>query len=763
MTSKNPTLTTGRGHCLPMGVSTTHNGLNFVLLCRNGTDVSLVLQDMEGVDKPFAELKLHPRWNRTGDHWHIRVEGLPATGFRYGWRVDGPVGDGHRYDPSQILLDPCSPLLSDGAVWGAACEVDRHRTSRRSLYFRGPRYDWADDAPPHVNLEEAIVYELHVRGFTCHPTSAVSKKGTFSGLIEKIPYLKWLGITAVELLPIHEFDECDCAFINPKTGERNRNFWGYNTISFASPKAAFASNAGEHGQLQEFRDLVKAFHQAGIEVWLDVVFNHTGEGDDRGRTYSFRGLDNNLYYMLTKDGRYQNFTGCGNTMNCNHPVIRNLILSCLRFWVGEMHVDGLRFDLASIFGRNQDGDVINDPPIIEMITEDGVLRDVKLIAEPWDAAGLYQVGKFPFGPRWSEWNGRYRDDVRRFWRGDENTIGTLCTRLSGSADLYEWSGRKPKHSVNYITCHDGFTLWDLVSYNEKHNEENGEGNRDGMNENFSWNCGIEGETDDPQVIALRKRQAKNLMTTLLLSQGVPMLTAGDEFLRTQKGNNNAWCQDNEISWVDWQLAEKNKDFLRFTRELIHFRKRHAALRRQNFFKGEFAKVLAPVAKASGDSGVFRRPMVAVGVPPIPPSVMGMGDIHWHGTEPDAPDFSPMSRSIAYVLDGRFTGREDALPRGLDADLYVAINGGDAALSFKVPPSPQRKKWRRVIDTSLPSPQDIVPEAEAVVISEGFRYAVGPFSILVLVSDSAETVPPAPPAAPVATTTPVKAGASSKTP
>ncbi len=392
-----PAIRTTRGRPMPLGVTTAHDGLNFALLCRHGTAVTLVVQPMNGCDNPIAEIALDPRLHRTGDHWHIAVAGLPLQGFRYGWRVDGPTGAGHRYDSTQTLLDPASPLLSGGAIWGESCERERHRTCRRSLYYRGPRYDWGEDAPPLVPHEETIVYELHVRGFTCHPSSGVSHPGTFAGLAEKVPYLKWLGVTAVELLPIHEFNEDECPFVNPKTGQRNRDFWGYNSIAFAAVKAAYAASAENHGQMHEFRDMVKAFHEAGIEVWLDVVFNHTGEGDDRGRTYSFRGLDNTIYYMLTEDGRYQNFTGCGNTMNCNHPIVRDLMMQCLRFWVGEMHIDGLRFDLASIFGRNPKGEVLPEPPVIEAIAEDGVLRGTKLIAEPWDAAGLYQVGRFPYG------------------------------------------------------------------------------------------------------------------------------------------------------------------------------------------------------------------------------------------------------------------------------------------------------------------------------------------------------------------------------
>jgi glycogen operon protein len=729
-----------RGRPHPLGVTAAIEGLNFALLCRHGTTVWLDIYPLdEGGDRPIAQIQLHPRYNRTGDHWHVHITGLPS-GFRYGWRVDGPSGDGHRFDPTRILLDPAATMLSEGAVWSGTCETDPERTGRRSVFYRGPRYDWGDDAPPLVPLEDTIVYEMHVRGFTCHPSSGVSKPGTFAGLAEKIPYLQWLGVTAVELLPIHEFDECDCPFSNPVTGERNVNFWGYNTIAFAAPKAAFAASGGQHGQLHEFRDMVKAFHAAGIEVWLDVVFNHTGEGDDRGRTYSFRGLDNSLYYLLSPDGRYLNFSGCGNTLNCNHPIVRNLILTCLRFWVGDMHIDGLRFDLASILGRDQRGNVLIEPPIIEMIAEDGILADTKLIAEPWDAAGLYQVGGFPFGRRWSEWNGRYRDDIRKFWRGDRDTIGNFGTRICGSADLYEWNSRLPRHSVNYLTCHDGFTLNDLVSYNKKHNEANGEQNRDGWDDNHSWNCGIEGDTDDAEILGLRRRQAKNLMATLLLSQGVPMLLAGDEFLRTQKGNNNAWCQDNEISWVDWTLKEKNADFLRFTRELIQLRKRHTCLRRKRFLRGEFLKrragstseliafpVTGPVRPA--DAGLPEHVVEHVELPKLE----GLADIVWHGKEPRKPDWSSSSLVIAFSLDGRFNGREIDPDYVVDSDFYVAINGSQEPVPFRIPTSPTRRKWRRVVDTALASPLDIVAEEEGPLVADGSRYIAAPLSLIVLIS------------------------------
>jgi glycogen operon protein len=688
-------LRTARGRSLPLGTVALADGVNFAVLCRHGSAVALVLYQLEG-EQPFAELPLDRVKNRTGDHWHILVAGLPPA-FRYGWRVDGPKGGGNRYDPSIVLLDPASTALSDGAEWGRSAEPERQCSVRRSLFFRRS-FNWREDMPPRTPLEDAIIYELHVRGFTCHPSSAVSHPGTFAGLVEKIPYLQWLGVTAVELLPIHEFDECDCTFVNPLTGRRHRNFWGYNNIAFAAPKAAYAASGREHGQVNEFREMVRAFHQTGMEVFLDVVFNHTGEGDDRGRTYSFRGLDNELYYLLDRNGRYLNFSGCGNTVNCNHPIVRGLIMDCLRFWVADMHVDGLRFDLASVLGRDHLGNVLVEPPVVEMIAEDSVLADTKLIAEPWDAAGLYQVGQFPFGRRWSEWNGHYRDDVRRFWRGEPGMAATLATRLSGSADLYQASGRRPLHSINFITCHDGFTLWDLASYNRKHNEANGENNRDGLNENFSWNCGIEGPTDDPQILTLRRRQAKNLFATLLLSQGVPMLLAGDEFLRTQGGNNNAWCQDNEVSWLDWRLTEQNADFLRFAREMIALRKRHPALRRRQFLKGG-GRTSARVA-----------------------------DVVWHGVKPNTPDFSGFSRSLAYTLNGDMTGREP------DRDVYVACNAWKEPLPFRIPPAPSGRPWRRVVDTALASPNDIVGLDEGPLVPAGREYPVAPYSIIVLIAE-----------------------------
>lgn len=694
-------LKTARGRSLPLGTTALVDGVNFALLCRHGTSVSLVLQLPEGNDI-LAEIPLDPIKHRTGDHWHIVVAGLPPV-FRYGWRVDGPRGGGHRFNPETILLDPSSTALADGSTWNDESRSfhdfrGARGTTRRSLFFRRP-YDWCEDGPPLIPIEDSIIYELHVRGFTCHPNAGVIYPGTFAGLVEKIPYLQKLGVTAVELLPVHEFDEDDCPFTNPHTSEKLRNFWGYNSIAFGSPKAAYAASGPAHGQINEFRDMVAAFHKAGMEVILDVVFNHTGEGDDRGRTYSFRGLDNELYYMLGPTGNYLNYSGCGNTVNCNHPVVRELILNCLRFWVAEMHIDGLRFDLASVFGRDSKGNVLMEPPIVEMIGEDGVLAGTKLIAEPWDAGGLFQVGVFPFGQRWSEWNARYRDDVRRFWRGEAGFAGALATRLCGSSDLYEKAGRKPAHSVNFLTSHDGFTLWDLVAYNHKHNEANGEDGRDGLDENFSWNCGTEGPSADPEINRLRKRQAKNLLTTLMLSQGVPMLLGGDEFLRTQKGNNNAWCQDNYISWLDWGLAEKHGDFLRFTTMLIALRKRHPALRRRTFLRG------------TGPHHDLRP------------------DIIWHGTEPFHPDFAATSRTLAFCLDGTQTGREH------DRDFYVACNGWREAIGFRIPTAPTGRPWRRVIDTALLAPLDILALDEGPPVAAGATYPVTAHSVVVLISEA----------------------------
>ncbi len=680
-------LTISRGRPLPLGANLSARGVNFVLLCKHATAIWLVISEPCNAEI-MCEIPLDPANHRTGDHWHIRIQGLPEE-FCYGYRADGPKGVGHRYDPRNILLDPAARALSCGRPWGITGNLPRRSLLNQAM---------SDDdvhISPRIAREDTILYELHVRGFTIDPSSGVRSPGTYHGLTEKIAHLQDLGITAVELLPIDEFDENDCPFVNPLTGEKLKNLWGYNTISYGAPKAAYATNPERSEPWNEFRSMVRSFHESGIEVILDVVFNHTAEGDERGPTYNFRGLDNSLYYALDDQGRYLNFTGCGNTVNSNQPMVRGLLLACLRNLVVEADVDGFRFDLASVLGRDSKGNVLVEPPVIELISEDGLLADTKLIAEPWDAAGLYQVGSFPGGPRWSVWNGRYRDDIRRFWRGDPGMISALTTRLCGSDDLYH--GRGPLHSINFITCHDGFTLNDLVSYNYKHNNANGESNRDGSDDNASWNCGFEGPTNDPAVVAVRNRQARNLIATLMISQGVPMLLGGDEFLRTQQGNNNAWCQDNAISWVDWKLADQNPDFERFVKELISLRKRHPILRRKTFMNSKMP---------------------------------GLPDVIWHGIEPCEPDWSEESRVIAGALDGRGCDR----PGIVDRDIYVAFNAHWEPKNFRIPASPTARRWRRAVDTSLPSPLDAVELDQGPHIDVGQVYDVEARSMIIFVSE-----------------------------
>ena len=678
-----------RGRPLPLGAVSEPSGVNFAVVCRHATDVWLVLGDPQAPGFE-TEIQLDRRLNRTGDHWHVRIDGLPDE-FCYGYRVDGPRSGGFRFDPTIILLDPYARAVSYRGGWGEPSPTPRRSLVNEAMTEREPVVG------PNTPLEDTIIYELHVRGYTIHPSAGVEHPGTFAGLAEKIGHLVDLGVTAVELLPVDEFDETDCQYVNPLTGERLLNFWGYNTIAFSAPKASYAVRSGRLEPWEEFGAMVDAFHERGIEVILDIVFNHTAESGDEGPTYSFRGFDNPLYYMLDDEGRYLNFSGCGNAFNTDHPVVRNFVLACLRNWVAEAGVDGFRFDLASVLGRDRRGDVMPNPPTINRISEDSLLYGTKLIAEPWDAGGLYQVGTFPGGGRWSDWNGRYRDDVRRFWRGEPGLTSDLATRVCGSDDLY--AGRGPLHSINFISCHDGFTLRDLVSYDRKHNEANGEGNRDGSDGNFSWNCGVEGPTGDPAVQALRARQARNLMATLLISQGVPMILGGDEFLRTQGGNNNAWCQDNEVSWVDWTLAESNGDFLRFVRRMIALRKAHPVFRRRTFFEA--------------------------------PGAVGPPEILWHGVRPVQPDFSDESRAIAFALDGRRCDR----PGVIDRDFYVAMNAGESALEFHIPASPSGRRWHRVVDTAIVAPGDFVDVDEGPTVEVMDVYRVEGRSMIVLASEA----------------------------
>ena len=679
-----------RGQPLPMGATSVRGGVNFSVFSRNASEVSLVLFAV-GQAEPLAEFPLDPRYNKTGHVWHACIRGLDP-GIEYGFRI-GMSGNSspqvHRFAAEKILIDPYARSLSGGEVWGRG-RVDRGAEWLRRSRAIDPEFDWKYDQPLNRHLGDTIIYELHVRGFTRHSSSNVTHPGTFHGLMEKIPYLKDLGVTAVELMPVTDFLETDCLVPDPSTGEQLLNFWGYHPVSFFALKASYAAKPSLGGEVQEFKSMVREFHKAGIEVILDMVYNHTGEGDEQGATLSFRGLDNSIYYIIDQSsGTYLNFSGCGNTMNCNHPIVRDLILDSLRYWVTEMHIDGFRFDLASILGRDTDGSVLANPPLIERIAADPVLANVKLIAEAWDAAGLYQVGSFPNWGRWAEWNARFRDDVRQFWRGTPDKVRPLATRLCGSADLYRGGGRAPFHSVNFVTSHDGFTLADLVSYNEKHNDANGEGNRDGLNENDSWNGGAEGPTDDRCIQAARKRQMKNVAATLLLSQGVPMILAGDEFGRTQRGNNNAYCQDNEISWVDWSGVDANADLLRFVRCLIAFRKRHILFRQREFI-GQGSRI---------------------------PHIV------WHGVELEKPDWSWHSRSIAAELQF-----EDQ-----DEDLYFVFSSYADTLVFQLPPRTNGKRWHRFIDTSLEAPHDVVESDEEQHLVNQNEYSVGPGSLLALMA------------------------------
>jgi glycogen operon protein len=675
-----PVLTTARGHGRPFGVTWRPDGVNFALLSRHARSVQLVLY-REDQEEPLAEITLDPAINKTGDVWHILIRGLPPN-VLYGYRIDGPYAPraGHRFNLRTTLIDPYARAISGGHPWGSEEGVHINGRPARLGRIIPDDFDWEEDIPPSTPLSRTVLYELHLRGYTRHPSSRISHPGTYLGLCARIPYLKSLGVTAVQLMPVLEFDELDQHSRHPGTGERLKNYWGYAPISFFAPKAGYAAQPG--GQVREFKEMVKAFHHAGIEVILDVVYNHTGEGNENGPTLSFRGLDNAIFYMLDQEGRYHNFAGCGNTLNCNHPVVRDLIIDSLSYLVAELHVDGFRFDLASVLGRGLDGRVLEDPPLLRHIAEHPLLAGTKLVAEAWDAAGLSQLGKFPAWGRWAELNGWFRDDVRRFLRSEPNTSTAVAKRICGSMDLYGDASRHPYHSINFVTCHDGFTLNDLVSYNYKHNWANGETNRDGWNDNLSYNCGHEGPTDNPAVNALRQRQMRNFLALLFISQGVPLLLQGDEFGRTQQGNNNAYCQDNEVSWVDWNLAERNAGLLRFTRMMIALRKLHFARGREEF----------------------------------------MARARWHGTRLGDPDWTGQSRTLALQLHGQHG----------QPDIAVLFNTHWEHQRFNLPSPAGAWRWHRLVDTALPSPDDIVEEIDAVLLRPSDHYMVSPRSTVILI-------------------------------
>jgi glycogen operon protein len=673
--------TTGAGRHLPPGATPDQGGVNFSLFARDAAAAELRLYERAASDEPFQVIGLDPEVHRTFFFWHVYVEGL-RPGVHYTWRVARP-GQALHAEPE--LLDPWARSVSD-ARWNrrAAGEGATGNSLRAIVTAGGPPRP--GPRPPARELSDAVIYEVHVGGFTRHPSAGVRHPGTFSALQEKIPYLKELGVTHVELLPVMAFDEQD---VPPEVSARGlKNFWGYSSCGFYAPHSRYCVDPADAPR--EFQDCVRVLHAAGIGVLLDVVFNHTAEGGAAGPTIHFKAIANDVFYHRDAGGGYRDYTGCGNTVNCNHPLVASFIVNCLEYWADEMGVDGFRFDLASVFARGQDGEVLADPPLPWMIELSRPLIERPLIAEAWDAAGLYHVGAFP-GMRWAEWNGRYRDVMRRFVRGEPGITGEVATRLAGSSDLFADDQRSPASSVNFITCHDGFTLADLVAYGEKHNEANGEDNRDGTGDNLSWNCGAEGETDDPEVLALRRRQAKNFMALLFLSQGVPMILAGDEVLRSQRGNNNAYCQDNALSWFDWRLAEANRDMLRFVRELIALRKRHPSLRRSRFLRG--------------------RPKPGQSRP----------DIAWHGERLDEPPWHDGgARTLAFTLAGIASG---------EGPLHVVLNMSDAGLEVSLPDLPGFR-WRRALDTALASPRDVTPPEEQAAV-ESDRYLAQPRSVVVL--------------------------------
>ena len=681
-----------KGHVLPFGATVVSGGVNFSVYSSAATSCTLVLF-RKREQEPLVEIE-YPASFRIGGVYSMIVFDLDLEDLEYGYRFNGPwdPGRGQRFDPTKVVSDPYARAVGGRDSWLEQPDWNDVYQHRARLAFDD--FDWEDDHPLETPIQDLVVYETHVRGFTADPSSGVAAPGTYAGLIDKIPYLKSLGINCIELLPVYEFDEWENSRKHPETGELLLNYWGYSTVAFFAPKAGYAATGSLGMQVDELKNLIKLLHRAGIEVILDVVFNHTAEGDHRGPVISFRGVDNAMYYMLTPDGYYYNFSGCGNTLNCNHPVVRNMVLDCLRYWASEYHIDGFRFDLASILGRDQNGAPLSNPPLLESLAFDPVLSKCKLIAEAWDAGGLYQVGSFPAYGRWAEWNGKYRDGIRRFLKGDEDMAGEMATRLQGSPDLYWYRG--PMASINFITCHDGFTLYDMVAHNGKHNEANGEYNNDGSNDNHSWNCGWEGESTDPAVNSLRTQQMKNAVTILMLSRGVPMILMGDEIGRTQMGNNNAYCHDNELAWMDWKLAETNADLLRFFQKVIHFRRSHTALRSDRFF--------------------MHYDAVGAGAP----------DIAFHGSTPWSPDFAPWSRCLAFMLSGHHAP-------GPDNDIYVAMNMHYDAVPFRVPSPTGPYPWKVAINTSMPSPQDIFDPVDQPIL-EGDSVMVGPRSIVVLTAD-----------------------------
>lgn len=658
-------------------------GVNFTIHTHGATSCELLLFHRKA-EEPYAVIPF-PESYRIGFCYSMIVFDLDIEEFEYAYRLDGPYDEkkGLRFDKNKILLDPYARAVTGQSQWG---HVNNAQHGYRARVVQS-NFDWGDQRHHSIPMEDLIIYELHVRGFTMDESSGVKHHGTFEGLREKIPYLKELGVNAVELMPIFEFDEMrDVRLIDEN---ELIDFWGYNPVSFFAPNTSYCSSMEYNREGLELKTLIKDLHDNGIEVILDVVFNHTAEGNEFGPCFSFKGFDNNIYYMLTPDGHYYNFSGCGNTLNCNHPVVRDMILECLRYWVIEYRVDGFRFDLASILGRNDDGTPLSQPPLLRSLAFDSILGNVKLIAEAWDAGGLYQVGSFPSWKRWAEWNGRYRDDMRRFLKGDDFLAQTAAARITGSPDLYDPAYRGGNASINFLTCHDGFTLYDLYSYNQKHNEANGWGNTDGADDNNSWNCGVEGETDDPAILALRKRLMKNACAVLLCSRGTPMFLSGDEFADTRYGNNNPYCQDNLISWLDWSLLKKNKDLFDFFQYMIRFRKDHPVIRKD-----------------------------------LEPSYLGVPAMSTHGLTPDETNFSGDS----HVVCVRFAGYNESTQK--EDLVYLAVNSGWFPVTLTLPELPEHYKWKVAVNTGDPKCQFFHKNSMPTVESKIF---LGERSVIIFVA------------------------------
>ncbi|PTQ82226.1 glycogen operon protein [Trichococcus patagoniensis] len=663
-------------------------GVSFTVYSNNATSIKLALFK-KGAQEPYALIPF-PEKYRIGNVHSMFVFGLDIRQFEYAYLVDGPYSpeEGLIFDGSKYLLDPYAKVVAGESFDPGNEKRETHYLGR--VY--ASNFDWGNQTSPVIPMNEMIIYEMHVRGFTNSPSSGVHLPGTFAGLADKIPYLKELGINTVELMPIFEFDEIHDITVAKEKGLED--YWGYNTVGFFSPHSDYASEAEHNRQGDELKDLIRKLHENDIEVILDVVFNHTAEGNEEGPFLSFKGLDNSVYYMLMPDGKYFNFSGCGNTFNCNHPIVQNFILDCLRYWVTEYRVDGFRFDLASILGRDENGNPLTHPPLLNNLACDPILANVKLIAEAWDAGGLYQVGKFSYSKRWSEWNGQYRDDVRRFLKGDAGLAHTVAERIAGSHDLYNPDLRGHNASVNFITCHDGFTLHDLFAYNQKHNEANGWANTDGEDYNNSWNCGFEGETEDAAIQSLRKRMVRNACTVLLASQGTPLLLAGDEVGRTQGGNNNAYCQDNEVSWFDWHLLEGNRDLFEFFKKMIHLRKEHPVLR---------------------DSTL--------------PAACGLPDSSIHGHEPWYLDPSPEVRYVGIMLAGRNTEHDQ------DEIAYLGINSHWMEQPIRLPDLPDGLCWKLAVDTSLPAGEDCTTQVEQMR-KIGTEMTLQPRTVILLFAEKA---------------------------